>query len=284
MSTGSDRLLRWLRLPPPPAPPPGDPRSLRVLKASERFLRYRQLQWLLTHLGVLLPALLLPMGVVMAVALGHLGKRPPPDWVAALMLALSGLVIAGWWIAAAISFALLRLDRDQRTYLLTDASLRVREGLWTVREITLGFVNVQQISVSQGPIERLFGIASIEVRTAGGGGAQQHAAAGVAGAVSGHQAVLRGLDDAKGLRDALVLAVRNARAGALPEDAGSSLGVGMAAASPGAGELAALREVAAEARCLRLAVCGRDAAAPPLPRPLASGVRAATKPSSAATD
>lgn len=266
MSVAPEGLLRWLRLPPPPSPPPGDPRSLRVLRASDRFLRYRQLQWLLTHVGLMLPLLLLPMGVVAAVALGHLGENPPPDWAAALLLTLAVLVAGGWAIAAAISLALLRLDRDQRTYLFTDASLRVREGLWTVREISLGFTNVQQISVSQGPLERFFGIASIEVRTAGGGGSEHQAAGGIAGAVAGHLAVLRGLEDAEALRDMLVHSVRAARAGETTAEGRSQTGPHSSAApAPPAwtfGELSALREVAAEARLLRLAACA-PASAPP---------------------
>ena len=41
--------------------------------------------------------------------------------------------------------------------------------MFKVQEKTMTFSNVQNVSIRQGPMQRLFGIADLEVRTAGGG-------------------------------------------------------------------------------------------------------------------
>ena len=237
-------LERVLRLPPPPESPAGSPDSLRVVRASERFVAYRQVQWLLGHAGFFVFVLLSPVLMLLAAATGALGPKGgdgPPAWAAALLVGLAAALVLGWGVFAALSLLMVRLDQQWRTYLLTDRSLRVREGLWTVREMTLTFRNVQNISVSQGPIERLFRIASLKVETAGGGGT----AAAQAGhnATSGHAAVLRGLDGADALRDELVAAVRRARG---EPDARQAPAPAL--------QIEALRAAAAEARQLRLAL------------------------------
>ena len=82
-----------------------------------------------------------------------------------LSAAILGIVLV-WRI---IALALVRLDFEKRWYLVTDRSLRVREGVVKVREMTITFANIQNISISQGPIQRLIGIADLRVDTAGGG-------------------------------------------------------------------------------------------------------------------
>ena len=44
------------------------------------------------------------------------------------------------------ALALVRLDFEKRWYLVTDRSLRVREGVVNVREMTIMFANIQNIS------------------------------------------------------------------------------------------------------------------------------------------
>ncbi len=68
-----------------------------------------------------------------------------------------------------VSLALVRLNFEKRWYIVTDRSLRVREGILNVREMTVTFANIQNISISHGPVQRAIGIAELRVDTAGGG-------------------------------------------------------------------------------------------------------------------
>ena len=43
-----------------------------------------------------------------------------------------------------------------------------------VLETTITFENIQNVTVQQGPLQRLFGIADVRVDTAGGGGGGPH--------------------------------------------------------------------------------------------------------------
>lgn len=87
---------------------------------------------------------------------------------------------------AATLYVTTRLDYEMRWYVMTDRSLMIREGVWNTKEITLTFANVQNVRVTQGPLERLFGFSTVEIDTAGGGAA--------AGGNMSHRARLRGLE------------------------------------------------------------------------------------------
>jgi hypothetical protein len=65
------------------------------------------------------------------------------------------------------SLAAARLNYEMRWYIVTDRSLRLREGIFGVREMTLTFANVQNIAIRQGPLQRALGLADVVVRTAG---------------------------------------------------------------------------------------------------------------------
>jgi hypothetical protein len=87
------------------------------------------------------------------------------------MLNFFEMVGLGVYVLQAIGSALiLRLDYEQRWYLVSNRSLRVREGLVRLQERTMTFANVQHVAIKQNPIQRWLGIADVEVRSAGGGG------------------------------------------------------------------------------------------------------------------
>jgi membrane protein YdbS with pleckstrin-like domain len=155
-----------------------------VFRASPKFLRYRLLGVaLLFAVAVILGLVLL---VVLAASRGVLG-------------ALAGVVIASALLALPLAgYALVRIDYEVRHYVFTDRSLRLREGAWRVREMTLTFANVQNLKVTQGPLQRLFGIADLEVHTAGGGGGGEKGHERRAGA---HTLVVAGVENAHELRD-----------------------------------------------------------------------------------
>jgi membrane protein YdbS with pleckstrin-like domain len=117
-------------------------------------------------------------------------KAPKPFFVALLV------VVAVSVVGVAFALVTARIDFELRHYLVGDRSLRVSEGAWVRREVTLSYANVQNLEVLQGPLERAFGIKSLMVSTAGG---EQ-----VAGRPSSHQVVLAGIADADAVR-ALVL-------------------------------------------------------------------------------
>ena len=183
-------LVRWLsplyapllkvRTDPPQLPEGGSP--VRMLKPSERYLSYQYLGACLAAIAHFAPVAVIT--VALTVALGPLGL-------------IVGLV------AFAVSFALLgfqlvvaRVDWELRHYVIGERSLRVREGAWVNREVTLSYANVQNVEVVQGPIERLFGFQSLKVSTAGGGEERP--------GQTGHGASLYGLEQAEQIRQLIL--------------------------------------------------------------------------------
>lgn len=190
---------KWLRIPPEPEPPPGDEESARVFRAAPKYLKYLRVMWGIRN-GVALLAVLIPLTVI-SIALAANGEGTAAAVVAAVELLVLGILIC----QALFSLALVQLDYEKRWYLVTDRSLRIREGVGTVREITFTFANIQNLSVTQGPIQRLLGIADLKVETAGGGntaGQQQHPGLNL------HTAYFRGIDNAEEVEQLISVRMR----------------------------------------------------------------------------
>ena len=157
---------RLLRIPHDPGPPPGDEASTRIFRAAPNYYKYLLFIWALkTAAAVLIVvvALVIPVGTAAMI----LVKQGQPWALLLALVPLLFLVIVG--LGCLFSLAVLRLEYEKRWYVVTDRSLRVREGVVTVREMTVNFANIQNISISQGPIQRALGIADLRVDTAGGG-------------------------------------------------------------------------------------------------------------------
>src|SRR5262245_49688238 len=117
---------RLLRIPHDPAPPPGDEAATRIFHAAPNFYKYLLFLWALKTAGALL-IVLGPLGLPLigaAAVLGSQGK--PAGW---LLLLIPALILAICIIARLFALAVLRLDFDKRWYVVTDRSLRVREGV-----------------------------------------------------------------------------------------------------------------------------------------------------------
>lgn len=112
-----------------------------------------------------------------------------------------------------LSFVALRLRFDCTWYVLTERALRIRRGLIVIQETTITYENVQNVSVQQGPLQRIFGVSNITVETAGGGGAS----AGAAGAGS-HGGLIEGIDRAEELRERIMTQVRRSRSAGLGDE------------------------------------------------------------------
>lgn len=99
-----------------------------------------------------------------------------PDWAVPLLWILKVGGIAVYLIQLPLTYAVRRLDFEMRWYMVTDRSLRLRHGVWRVWEMTMSFANIQQVEVTQGPLQRLLGLGDVKVQSAGGGsGAEKHA-------------------------------------------------------------------------------------------------------------
>ena len=163
-------ILRFLRVPLEPEDPMGDVDSLLVFRASWNFFRYRFMLWCFTNTFALLSTLVVP--VVGLWALHESMQKKGHDFplsATLFIIILAGIILYAI-LQIIISYLALRLDYELRWYKVSDRSLRIREGVFNVREMTMTFANIQNIEIIQGPIQRLFGIADLKVETAGGGG------------------------------------------------------------------------------------------------------------------
>lgn len=195
-------LVSWFRV---PAEPPSLPRAgadTRTFRPSEGFLKYLKFQfWII--LLIIDGAILFGWAIIYTVS---------PR--AGLWLAVPALVIAV--VPDIIAYIAIHLRYDTTWYVMSDRSVRIRRGVWTIREITATYDNVQNVSINQGPLQRLFKVADLQVETAGGGGggAPGHGGAG-AGA---HSARIEGIQDAAELRDLIMARVRASRTAGLGDE------------------------------------------------------------------
>src|SRR4051812_11768507 len=157
---------RLLRIPADPEPPPGDEASTRLFRAAANFYKYLLCLALLRIL-VFLFVIVVAVAIPVTIAEFQLAKNGN-KWAFILWMVPAGLILLHLLLSA-FSLAVVRLTFEKRWYLVTDRSLRVREGVLSIREMTVNFANIQNISVSQGPLQRGLGISDLRLDTAGGG-------------------------------------------------------------------------------------------------------------------
>ncbi len=231
-----------LRIPPPPGPPAGAHDSIRIFRGAPGLYRYHLVLWLLKQVGT---------GVGLLFGIGFIAQLPnfPYDWV---LDVVEGVGVAFFVASLPFTFLMVYLDYQLRWYIVTDRSLRIREGLLKVAERTMSFANIQNMSVHQGPLQRFFGIADLEVRSAGGGSPK---AGHDKKQEDLHVGKFRGVDNAEEIRDAILARVRQLKdsglgdpdavhpeiAEAIPQGRGVSSAEGVAAARELLGEVRALR-------------------------------------------
>ena len=188
-------LLRLLRAPAePPEPPAGSPDSVQVFRATHGFLTLRLIE------GLALNALLL-LGAVVGLFFVALSDADP-----ILVVGVVGVILV-LFATLGLAYFLVRLDYDMRYYIVTDRSLRIRQGALVIQEVTLTYANIQNLTIRQGPIERLFGYANLVVHTAGGSAPAQQQSGQQFGGMN-HRGVLRGIANAKEVRDTIAELLR----------------------------------------------------------------------------
>lgn len=309
-------LLLWLRVPPEPQPPHGDPASLRVFRAGRNFLNLRLLKWTTAQVGALVgivfwfgffsnlepkveaartrfeqskPAASAPTApgttnlgdTINQVAkefaeeqkqahknrksrgpidgfyawqhgtANFIARLPRPAMLVVWFFEIAGLIV--YLLQLPITFMLARMDYELRWYMVTDRSLRIRHGVWKINESTMSFANIQQVVVSQGPLQRFLGLADVKVQSAGGGGEKEHEA----GHDDMHHGLFHSVTNADEIRDLILLRLRRFRESGLgdPEEKTGVIAT-EAPLLPAASSdlLAVAKELAAEARALRAAL------------------------------
>lgn len=194
-------VLWLLKVPPEPLDPMGDVQSLRVFRAAPGYLAYMTVAWCLSQTIVLLIGLAVLIPALFA------------STFAGLELVVVGLALLAAVVFAAqamLTYFSLRLSYEMRWYKVTDRSLRIRSGVWGVHEMTMTFANVQNISITQGPLERLFMISDVKVQSAGGGASGGHGKGEGAG-TDLHVAVFRGVDNPEDIRELMMARLRRVR-------------------------------------------------------------------------
>ena len=198
-----DTVLRIMRVPPTPEPPPGSPP--RVFRAAPNFFVLRMLRWGVTRFAALAGLL---WAVYFLSLLNASGLPRPVIWGVRVLESFA-------WIAfvteAILGWMVVRLDYEMRWYMVSDRAIRIREGISTVREKTVALANIQNLAVRQGPLQRYLGIADVEVKTAGGGGQSVESKGGKSPGEPMHIAFFRGVDNADEIRDLLREGVRRQR-------------------------------------------------------------------------
>ncbi len=218
----------------PPHMPAGAHEIIGAFRPSPGYLRYIKLFFWFGLLG---------MDVVFIVG-----------WLAiTIVLPILGIILA---IPALIlivapdifAYIAIHLRYDTTWYILTDRSMRLRRGVLFLNETTITYENVQNVTVEQGPIQRLYGIADVVVSTAGGGSGGPHGKG--SGAQSGHTGRIEGVDNAHHIRDLIMTRVRASRSAGLGDEHPALSDSPRAAAQDGStspawtpAHLAALRQI-----------------------------------------
>jgi uncharacterized membrane protein YdbT with pleckstrin-like domain len=240
-------IERVLRIPPPPGPPAGAHDSIRIFRGAPGFYRYQLFVWLFKQIGA-------AFGLFFGIAI--LTKIPDFPYKRVLDV-VEAVGVAFYLATLPFTFLMVYLDYQLRWYIVTDRSLRIREGLLKVAERTMSFANIQNISVHQGPLQRLLGIADLEVRSAGGGSPKP-------GQDKKHEDLhvgkFRGVDNAEEIRDAILARVRQLKDSGLGDPDAAHHEIHEATPEgrivSSAEAVAAARELLAEVRALRMARAG----------------------------
>jgi membrane protein YdbS with pleckstrin-like domain len=169
-------------------------------KPSPAFISYLKIQlWAAILFGLVL-LLVLTLTIIIAAE---------NAWV----LIGTGILAGLFFVAAMIGYIAIHLRYDTTWYVFTDRSMRLRRGIWIIRESTITFENVQNVKVTQGPLQRFFGIANVVVETAGGGGAHGEHGTGLS-----HAGLIEGVAEAAQIRDAILTRVQTNQTAGLGDE------------------------------------------------------------------
>ncbi len=218
-STKTDRFAEWMyqgfwlilvnifKVPdePPTLPASQDGQPPLTFKPDKGYLRY--LRFFFWFFLVLIDISILVGWLILLITVPILG----------IILAIPALLIAV--VPDIITYIALHLKYDTTWYVISDRSLRIRRGIWLIHETTITFENVQNITISQGPVQRYFGISDLIIDTAGGGGGGSHGSDASGNSImNANRGIMAGLADAESLRDLMMQKLRAVRSAGLGDD------------------------------------------------------------------
>ncbi|WP_153555907.1 PH domain-containing protein [Roseimaritima sediminicola] len=176
-------MADWFRVPRvPPVLPAHSGEEIIARKPAESFLGYLRLTLAAKVAALVIGDLVL--GIILTI------NHPVVGGV------LTPLTLLGIVAVALVGLVAVRLRYDTTWYVFSDRSMRLRRGIWLIRETTITFENIQNVQTRQGPVQRFFGIADVIVETAGGGAAHQQDTS-----TNGHHGLIEGIENAAELRD-----------------------------------------------------------------------------------
>lgn len=227
-------ITRWLKAPKDaPTIPAGAGDAVESFKPAPGFLRYLMF-WFWIVLAITDIALVI-VWIVICVA----------NLIIGLVLLLPFIVLI--FAPDIIAFIAIHLRYDSTWYVMTNRSIRIRRGIWSIRETTITFENVQNVKVRQGPLQRHYGIADVIIETAGAGAGAHGSAGGVT-----NQGMIEGVSDATRVRDVILARLKQSKSAGLGDEAhpGARASASGARAAWSAADLRALAAVRDEARSL----------------------------------
>ncbi len=242
-------LFKWLKIPAEPEPPAGSHDSVQVFRAAKNFYYLLLAKWGVRQVSLLI-------GVLFSLYMLRQWSRNMPENLVLVISVFEGIGLAGYLFQIPLSLALVKLDYELRWYIVTDRSLRIRAGIWDIREMTMTCANIQQASVNQGPLQRMLGISDLLVRTAGGGSGgevQNQHQKGAAEMM--HVAYFHGVDNAEEIKELIQERMKQFNDAGLGDPDEEDEPVSQEPMTSGPSEiLLAAREFASEARALRKCV------------------------------
>lgn len=117
-------------------------------------------------------------------------------------------------VVAMFGYLAIHLKYDTMWYVMNNRSIRLRRGIWLIRETTITFENIQNVSVHQGPVQRIFGISNVLIETAGGGGAVDPST----GVQSTHQGLIEGVANPHRIREMIMARLRQSKSAGLGDE------------------------------------------------------------------
>ena len=195
-------IAKWLRVPEsPPELQGADDQHVKRFRPAEGFLSYLKFFF---WIGLtLIDCLLLAAWVAITAASPLLG------------IALAPLFLIIMIAPDIVAYIAIHLQYDTTWYVLTDRSMRIRRGIWIIRETTITYDNIQNVSLRQGPLQRYFGIADVLVETAGGGSGSGQ---GENGSSANHSGLLQGISNAEEVRNLIFAKWNASRSAGLGDD------------------------------------------------------------------
>lgn len=193
-------LVERLRVPQHPPEIPGRlDGSGRQFQPARGFLRY--LKFWFWVVWTIIDAGLLACWVVLWFV---------EPWVAG---ALTPIVLLLLVVPPVVFYIAVHLRFDTTWYVMTDRALRIRRGIWIIEEKTITYENIQNVTVTQGPVQRSFNIANVKVETAG--------VASVVGKQKtpiGNYGLIEGVTDAAEIRSRILAKMRASTSAGLGDE------------------------------------------------------------------